>query len=125
MPKIKDILNALVEKKKDNHHNMGCGCPACYATAVNNHTIDQQGLVEIGLNRERLISILKELLLTPKKLEQKPTIAELEKLLNSESVNSWLMDENGEILEMRPKYSIKSLADAIIAAESTLLEVKK
>lgn len=91
-----------------------------------NKAIDLQGSKQTGLNRERLIELIKKLLLNPKKVDRpKPTIAELEKLLNSEEINSWRLDTNGELMEMRPSYSIGTLADAIIHEESTLIEVKE
>lgn len=88
MPKIKDIPNALVEKKNDNRtpYMLTDQWDDDFARAFN-QAIDQQGLVKIGLNRERLAEILSNHIYGKKELQY-------------------------------------PLADAIIAAESTLLEVK-
>lgn len=67
------------------------------------------------LDEKEVIAYLKELLLTPKKLEQKPTIAELENILNSEEGRSLAMLPNGEIACINPKVSIEGIGRAIVS----------
>lgn len=76
----------------------------------------------VVLDEKALIEMLKSLLLTPKKLDKKPTIAELEKILNSDEVSSLTMAENGEIFCARPKFSIESIAKEICAKFGQAME---
>lgn len=97
--KIKDIPNALVEKKICQEYLIGeeCDCGIGYF----NEAIDQQGEIDIGLNRDRLAKLL---------------------FKNSFLDRDW--NREGEYFANQRKHFF-NLADAIIAAESTLLEVKK
>lgn len=105
MTKIKDIAGALVEKKKESKEKSttltatcGCGPDGGCGCSIDdfNEAIDQQGEVEITLNRERLA---KELL---------------------RIVNGFNFDTTEEIY----RQMALGMADAIIAQESTLLERK-
>lgn len=133
--KASEIPGFLVEKKENKngkdcichaHSESECGCGADWSNYYEMNTaISLMSERSIGLNREKLISLIKELLLTPKSLDRpKPTIAELEKILNAPAGESLAILPNGEIATVRPQFSIEKLADAIIAREGTILEVK-
>lgn len=79
---------------------------------------------KVTLDREKLVFYLKDLLLTPKKIDPKPTIAELEKILNSSEGQSLMMMPNGEIGMVRPSFSLEKIADAIIKELPKLLIAK-
>lgn len=97
--KIKDIPNALITKEPIDPDSYGGN----YDREMGfNEAIDQQGEVDIGLNRERLAKLL---------FEKSSVLVEMGCIWSRQGPTT------------KEKYYI--LADAIIAAESTLLEVKK
>lgn len=73
------------------------------------------GSEKMEWNEKELIKFLKEFLLTPKPLDKRPTIAELEKILNSEDGGSLALLPNGEVACLNPKISIEGVARAILA----------
>lgn len=64
----------------------------------------------------KIIDLLKRVLLTPKVLDKKPTIAELEKILNSDEGANIAILPNSEIAVMNPSISIEKLAQEIAIA---------
>lgn len=69
----------------------------------------------LALDEEAVIEFLKELLLKPKPLNNKPTIAELEQILNGPEGHSLAMLPNGEIAMVNPKISIEGIGRALAA----------
>ena len=68
-----------------------------------------------GVSLDVITDVLKELLLTPKPVEGKPTIAELQKMLDDPATSSIGVLPDGSIACLRPEISLKELASAIHA----------
>ena len=81
--------------------------------------------LEVEVDEKEIVKLMKELLLTPKKFDKKPTIAELEKILNSDGDSSVGILPDGEVAMLRPKITIESVAKAIAQAMPGLLRKVK
>jgi hypothetical protein len=113
-----DLEKILPAKKNEEKMKIAHGDHRAYWYNIGRQDcIDALLKAEVGVvpSEDELINKLKSLLLTAKPMDRKPTIAELEKILNSEEGQSIAMLPNGEIAVMNPKITIRELATALRA----------
>ena len=89
---------------------------------IKSHEFDPREYVFIS--KKDIISILKKLLLTPRILDKRPSIEELNKILNSDEGTSLAILPNGEIACLNPKVDIEAIATAI-AQSKDVIKIKE